>query len=89
MNPEVGESRFLDESLETFLDDKVKTNSGDPMNFLFCSLSVSSDGIYISVTVTAIVQSRPWMHPASAFRAFLDKDLGIQVLVLSDTKPKG
>jgi len=89
LNPEVSESRFLDVGLETSLDDRVRTNSGNQMNFLFCSLSVSADGIYINVTVMVIFQSRAGKHPSSACRAFLDKDLSSWVLVLSDTKPKG
>lgn len=67
----------------------MRINSGNPMNFLFCSLGVSADGVYISVTVTVIFQSGAGKHPASACRAFSDKDLGSWVLVLSDTKPRG
>lgn len=89
MNPEVSESRFLDVGLEISLDDRVGTNSGNQMNFLFCRLSVSAVGMYVSVTVMVIFQSRSWKHPASACRAFLDKDLGSWVLVLNDTRPKG
>lgn len=55
-------------------------------------MDVSADGIYISVTVTVISQSRAWELPASGCRAFSDccnKDPDSQALICDDASQCG
>lgn len=63
LNLEGSQSRFLEVGLEMCLDSRVTTCSSNWRNFLFCSLNVSADGMYISVTFMVIFQGGAWKDP--------------------------